>query len=74
MAYRLRTSWVGVRRSREGAWIEIVRLSMKQKLRRGRSREGAWIEIVERRTYPGGNRSRSREGAWIEIPTSLKGL
>ena len=33
------------RRSREGAWIEIIGVSQWEGNRAGRSREGAWIEI-----------------------------
>ena len=33
------------RRSREGAWIEIITLQQKVSMSFGRSREGAWIEI-----------------------------
>ena len=39
------------RRSREGAWIEIIREAPKVKRCSRRSREGAWIEI----TTPQGN-------------------
>ena len=35
-----------VRRSREGAWIEIIQQIQRRKRAHGRSREGAWIEIV----------------------------
>ena len=34
-----------VRRSREGAWIEIYADGILDKIQSGRSREGAWIEI-----------------------------
>ena len=34
-----------VRRSREGAWIEIAVAVKKYGAEKGRSREGAWIEI-----------------------------
>ena len=33
------------RRSREGAWIEIVDFEVDEKIANCRSREGAWIEI-----------------------------
>ena len=33
------------RRSREGAWIEILTLAYGTGIKSGRSREGAWIEI-----------------------------
>ena len=35
------------RRSREGAWIEIVLQSASAKELKRRSREGAWIEIKQ---------------------------
>ena len=35
------------RRSREGAWIEIIQLAIWQKRGDSRSREGAWIEILK---------------------------
>ena len=35
-----------IRRSREGAWIEITSLSALVKGTECRSREGAWIEII----------------------------
>ena len=34
-----------VSRSREGAWIEIMKVSLYLTLSMSRSREGAWIEI-----------------------------
>ena len=56
-----------VRRSREGAWIEIPQRHLQSLTARCRSREGAWIEI----NFWGDKEilrcSRSREGAWIEI-------
>ena len=56
-----------VGRSREGAWIEILRGGVEVVKEQCRSREGAWIEIG----VTSGNGSslycRSREGAWIEI-------
>ena len=33
-------------RSREGAWIEIIKSMLTLWQRAGRSREGAWIEII----------------------------
>ena len=33
-----------LRRSREGAWIESLLVSLTNRLYSGRSREGAWIE------------------------------
>ena len=33
------------RRSREGAWIEIIQRKNRNVVMAGRSREGAWIEI-----------------------------
>ena len=35
-----------VRRSREGAWIEIAGSGIIGTITSGRSREGAWIEIL----------------------------
>ena len=41
-----------IRRSREGAWIEMSRLICVYIFGCGRSREGAWIEIFAgRRAY-----------------------
>ena len=34
-------------RSREGAWIEILKIYNLSKATAGRSREGAWIEITK---------------------------
>ena len=34
------------RRSREGAWIEMLEVFKNKAFGNGRSREGAWIEIV----------------------------
>ena len=34
-----------IRRSREGAWIEIMSMTLTGIFTSGRSREGAWIEI-----------------------------
>ena len=39
------------RRSREGAWIEIVGAHDPATLQYGRSREGAWIEIIQLFAY-----------------------
>ena len=38
------------RRSREGAWIEIISIKALSTEPSGRSREGAWIEIETRLT------------------------
>ena len=58
---------IPIRRSRKGAWIEIVAVDKSKVGFCGRSRKGAWIEI----TTPQGNLAaygrRSRKGAWIEI-------
>ena len=54
-------------RSREGAWIEIVREPRKDYHRKSRSREGAWIEMALKPLWRLILLSRSREGAWIEI-------
>ena len=60
------------RRSREGAWIEIVLVSILILILMGRSREGAWIEILFLPSYMRLSERRSREGAWIEIAVGLK--
>ena len=59
-----------LRRSREGAWIEIVIANGNRQLPKGRSREGAWIEIPNRFDDIYMQNGRSREGAWIEISSS----
>ena len=57
-----------IRRSREGAWIEILCSSSSAKFAsNGRSREGAWIEISKIFPVHALYSRRSREGAWIEI-------
>ena len=56
-----------IRRSREGAWIEIARIPVDFCGRFRRSREGAWIEIPVRRAMMTTAAGRSRERAWIEI-------
>ena len=54
-------------RSREGAWIEIILISLEILYHLSRSREGAWIEIsIPLASYVKAI-CRSREGAWIEI-------
>ena len=56
------------RRSREGAWIEIISAPKESYGVICRSREGAWIEItVSNLVLSSLDISRSREGAWIEI-------
>ena len=55
------------RRSREGAWIEMLLAFAAFMSASGRSREGAWIEIVLKLPKKSKSLSRSREGAWIEI-------
>ena len=57
----------GTRRSREGAWIEILEYFALRRFYFSRSREGAWIEIKQKRAKKARALSRSREGAWIEI-------
>ena len=58
---------LAIRRSREGAWIEIIVFFNFFREFKSRSREGAWIEILKI-CYPGTlQKGRSREGAWIEI-------
>ena len=54
-------------RSREGAWIEILRSINSKRPHTSRSREGAWIEIESKAKESKGICCRSREGAWIEI-------
>ncbi len=61
------------RRSREGAWIEIIDVILMVTLYLRRSREGAWIEIVSQAVSIRLSRRRSREGAWIEI-AGLRGI
>ena len=56
-----------LRRSREGAWIEIEKAAAGSENAAGRSREGAWIEIGWIIFDCILNFSRSREGAWIEM-------
>ena len=56
------------RRSRKGAWIEILMNMTKLLNRRSRSRKGAWIEIGNGTVIFSSNGRRSRKGAWIEIP------
>ena len=58
-----------LRRSRKGAWIEIIPHSDNARRGQSRSREGAWIEIVCSLLSLCHLLSRSREGAWIEILT-----
>ena len=53
--------------SREGAWIEIMRIMDRLREAAVASREGAWIEIMALRASSGGDTVASREGAWIEI-------
>ena len=55
------------RRSREGAWIEMVTTMFPATLLSRRSREGAWIEIGVLASLRQTVCSRSRKGAWIEI-------
>ena len=45
MFFGLPHQYRGGRRSREGAWIEIVAVDKSKVGDCGRSREGAWIEI-----------------------------
>ena len=54
-------------RSREGAWIEIIKFSTSTTISISRSREGAWIEIITLQQKVSMSFGRSREGAWIEI-------
>ena len=56
-----------MRRSREGAWIEIHLALIGRSSINGRSREGAWIEIGLSCSPHILTQCRSREGAWIEI-------
>ena len=55
------------RRSREGAWIEILIFGDIWSYTTSRSREGAWIEIKNQWFHNINTDRRSREGAWIEI-------
>ena len=41
-----KTTWY-TRRSREGAWIEMLKLLSLKSAKKSRSREGAWIEMLE---------------------------
>ena len=56
------------RRSRKGAWIEILIMYCLFAISHSRSRKGAWIEMrgSSRRNFR--NHGRSRKGAWIEMP------
>ena len=63
-----------MRRSREGAWIEIRTLSLSTMITLCRSREGAWIEILNWLIVIEVAEGRSREGAWIEIPYNRQAL
>ena len=56
-----------LRRSREGAWIEITTPQGNLAAYGRRSREGAWIEIQKLAQEYMMNVGRSREGAWIEM-------
>ena len=56
-----------LRRSREGAWIEIEDIFKLGFVTMSRSREGAWIEICWGAATAASAAGRSREGAWIEI-------
>ena len=55
------------RRSREGAWIEMILSAVTAPAAICRSREGAWIEMVDTLIALITPSCRSREGAWIEI-------
>ena len=65
-----RRSHTLLRRSREGAWIEIAVTATKLTTNARRSREGAWIEIQGIIKGLNKDARRSREGAWIEIADS----
>ena len=56
-----------LRRSRKGAWIEIVTRSAFRSRISSRSRKGAWIEIYRLPILENVFLCRSRKGAWIEI-------
>ena len=65
--------FVGRRRSRKGAWIEMMRKPAALLPIICRSRKGAWIEINGNTYCFSCETCRSREGAWIEISnTALK--
>ena len=49
MPVRPLSSYCNLRRSREGAWIEIDAIQAGSVIGDSRSREGAWIEIKYRR-------------------------
>ena len=55
------------RRSRKGAWIEILGRQIIVLTGSRRSRKGAWIEIRACFWSSGIEDRRSRKGAWIEI-------
>ena len=63
---------VDLRRSREGAWIEIRLYLPVRNMSMSRSREGAWIEIRPRLLRSNERLCRSREGAWIEIAAPVR--
>ena len=55
------------RRSRKGAWIEIVTYGYHRACYESRSRKGAWIEMDVAPMVATKIQRRSRKGAWIEI-------
>ena len=69
LCYALQFLLLG-RRSREGAWIEIIVEDCYNLPENSRSREGAWIEILFIQLIYISCICRSREGAWIEISKS----
>ena len=60
-----------LRRSRKGAWIEILKNLLAAAGIPGRSRKGAWIEMVPGKQLMMKKLRRSRKGAWIEILKNL---
>ena len=62
-----------LRRSRKGAWIEMIERSELAVTKLGRSREGAWIEIAVRKSSRRGTlvapvRERGlKYGTWLDF-------
>ena len=57
----------GKSRPARGAWIEIIKPNLQDKVAKSRPARGAWIEIVEQEQRAIPRRSRPARGAWIEI-------
>ena len=58
---------VANRRSRKGAWIEMLLMSTAWLMLTCRSRKGAWIEMLPHSIIYIESEGRSRKGAWIEM-------